>query len=114
VIPTYTGHYHKPHTVPGTRITYVGSPYQVSRAEAGQRKALVVLDAEAGWSAWCTGDGGGALAYDGGGKSGAGTAGAAASGGEAVHGGASALALPPASLLPLDLAGLYTLNAVNP
>ena len=27
-IPTYTGHYHKPHTVPGTRITYIGSPYQ--------------------------------------------------------------------------------------
>ena len=48
-IPTYTGHYHKPHTVPGTRITYVGSPYQVSRAEAGQQKALVVLDAEKGW-----------------------------------------------------------------
>ena len=51
-IPTYTGHYHKPHTVPGTRITYVGSPYQVSRAEAGQTKALVVLDAEAGWRGW--------------------------------------------------------------
>jgi hypothetical protein len=48
-IPVYTGHYHKPHTVPGTRITYVGSPYQVSRAEAGQRKALVVLDAQIGW-----------------------------------------------------------------
>ena len=48
-VPTYTGHYHKPHTVPGTRITYVGSPYQVSRAEAGQTKALVVLDAEKGW-----------------------------------------------------------------
>ena len=45
----FTGHYHKPHTVPGTRITYVGSPYQVSRAEAGQTKALIVLDAEAGW-----------------------------------------------------------------
>ena len=48
-VPAYTGHYHKPHTVPGTRITYVGSPYQVSRAEAGQTKALVVLDAEKGW-----------------------------------------------------------------
>ena len=48
-IPTYTGHYHKPHTVPGTRITYVGSPYQVSRAEQGQRKALVVLDADNAW-----------------------------------------------------------------
>ena len=51
-IPTYTGHYHKPHTVPGTRITYVGSPYQVSRAESGQTKALVVLDADAGWRGW--------------------------------------------------------------
>ena len=51
-IPTYTGHYHKPHTVPGTRITYVGSPYQVSRAEAGQTKALVVLDADSGWRGW--------------------------------------------------------------
>lgn len=27
-IPTYTGHYHKPHTVTNTNITYVGSPYQ--------------------------------------------------------------------------------------
>lgn len=27
-VPTYTGHYHKPHTVPGTAIRYVGSPYQ--------------------------------------------------------------------------------------
>ena len=24
----YTGHYHKPHTVPNTSIHYVGSPYQ--------------------------------------------------------------------------------------
>ena len=27
-IPTYTGHYHKPHTVANTNITYIGSPYQ--------------------------------------------------------------------------------------
>ena len=27
-IPTYTGHYHKPHTVADTNITYIGSPYQ--------------------------------------------------------------------------------------
>lgn len=27
-IPVYTGHYHKPHTVPGTNVHYVGSPYQ--------------------------------------------------------------------------------------
>ncbi|PSC67536.1 ABC transporter (ISS) [Micractinium conductrix] len=48
-IPTYTGHYHKPHTVPGSRITYIGSPYQVSRAEAGQQKRLLLLDRSAGW-----------------------------------------------------------------
>ena len=28
--------------VPGTAITYVGSPYQVSRSEAGQVKTLLV------------------------------------------------------------------------
>jgi len=27
-VPTYTGHYHKPHTVANTNIHYVGSPYQ--------------------------------------------------------------------------------------
>lgn len=27
-IRTYTGHYHKPHTVADTNITYIGSPYQ--------------------------------------------------------------------------------------
>lgn len=43
-VPVYTGHYHKPHIVAGTSIRYVGSPYQVSRAEAGQQKALLVLD----------------------------------------------------------------------
>lgn len=43
-IPSYTGHYHKPHTVPGTDIRYVGSPYQVSRSEAGQQKHFLVLD----------------------------------------------------------------------
>jgi len=48
-IPTYMGHYHKPHTVPGTNITYVGSPYQVSRSEAGQVKKLLVLDSSQGW-----------------------------------------------------------------
>lgn len=26
--PVYTGHYHKPHCVPGTSIHYIGSPYQ--------------------------------------------------------------------------------------
>ena len=28
-LPTYTGHYHRPHVVEGTNIHYVGSPYQV-------------------------------------------------------------------------------------
>ena len=50
-IPTYTGHYHKPHTVPGTRITYVGSPYQGAslplsgcrRLAAAVRVPLLVL-----------------------------------------------------------------------
>ena len=41
---TYTGHYHKPHVVPNTNITYVGSPYEVSRSEAGQVKELIILD----------------------------------------------------------------------
>jgi hypothetical protein len=30
-VPVYTGHYHKPHTVAGTNIRYVGSPYQGKR-----------------------------------------------------------------------------------
>ena len=33
-LPVYTGHYHKPHTVAGTAIRYVGSPYQGERAGA--------------------------------------------------------------------------------
>uniref|UniRef100_A0A061SMF6 Calcineurin-like phosphoesterase domain-containing protein n=1 Tax=Tetraselmis sp. GSL018 TaxID=582737 RepID=A0A061SMF6_9CHLO len=45
-VPTYTGHYHRRHTVAGTNIHYVGSPFQVSRSEAGQVKALSVLDAD--------------------------------------------------------------------
>ncbi|KAK9812526.1 hypothetical protein WJX73_005975 [Symbiochloris irregularis] len=40
----YTGHYHKPHTVPDTNIHYIGSPYQVSRSEATQQKRLLVLN----------------------------------------------------------------------
>lgn len=27
-VPVYSGHYHRPHTVKGTNIRYVGSPYQ--------------------------------------------------------------------------------------
>ncbi|GFH12617.1 ABC transporter (ISS) isoform A [Haematococcus lacustris] len=48
-IPVYSGHYHLPHTVPGTTIMYVGSQYQVNHGEAGERKRLLVLDAEQGW-----------------------------------------------------------------
>ncbi|CAM9298178.1 unnamed protein product [Scytosiphon promiscuus] len=47
-VPTFSGHFHKPHTV-GRRdgfIRYVGSPYQTSLSESGQSKALIVLDAE--------------------------------------------------------------------
>ncbi len=27
-VPTYLGHYHKPHVVGATRVQYVGSPYE--------------------------------------------------------------------------------------
>lgn len=30
-VPTYMGHYHKPHTVRNTNIRYIGSPYQGAR-----------------------------------------------------------------------------------
>eukprot|EP00775_Hariotina_reticulata_P008697 gene8697-8878_t len=43
-IPVYLGHYHFPHTVNNTSITYIGSPYQVSFSEAGQQKRLLLLD----------------------------------------------------------------------
>lgn len=49
-VPIYSGHFHKPHTVekpeaaPGVSIRYVGSPYETTLAEAGQTKALLVLD----------------------------------------------------------------------
>ena len=48
-IPCYLGHYHKPQVVPGTTIRYVGSPYQVTRAESNQKKSLVVLDRKQNW-----------------------------------------------------------------
>ena len=48
-VPVYTGHFHKPHTVRGN-IHYVGSPYQVSLAEARQDKYLWVLDATQNWT----------------------------------------------------------------
>jgi len=43
-VPTYAGHFHRPHTVTGyPHIQYVGSPYQVTRAEEGQEKHLLVV-----------------------------------------------------------------------
>ena len=53
-VRVYSGHYHKPHHVAepaarGRTIRYVGSSYQTSMAEAGQAKALLVLDREDGW-----------------------------------------------------------------
>lgn len=33
-IPTYTGHYHKPHVVGQSNIRYVGSPYQGAQPTA--------------------------------------------------------------------------------
>lgn len=48
-LPVYSGHLHRPHTV-SDNIRYVGSPYEVSAAEQGQQKALLVLDRNAGWT----------------------------------------------------------------
>lgn len=50
----YSGHFHMPHTVRigGSEIRYVGSPYQISLNEAGQRKALLLVDANENWN--CT------------------------------------------------------------
>lgn len=48
----YSGHFHKPHTVKssnGVNIEYLGSPYEVSLAEANQKKMLAILDADADW-----------------------------------------------------------------
>ncbi|CAM9204630.1 unnamed protein product, partial [Laminaria digitata] len=46
-VPTFSGHFHKPHTIGDGFIRYVGSPYQTCLAESGQSKSLVVLDSEA-------------------------------------------------------------------
>ncbi len=53
-VRVFSGHYHNPHSVPepaakGRAIRYVGSPYQTSMSEAGQRKALLVVDSARGW-----------------------------------------------------------------
>ncbi|CAD7699660.1 unnamed protein product [Ostreobium quekettii] len=45
-VHVYSGHYHRPHTVKGTNIRYVGSPYQVSMSEGGEKKQLLILDKE--------------------------------------------------------------------
>jgi len=42
-VTMYSGHYHKPQTIPsggntGSQIVYIGSPYEVSLAEKGQQK----------------------------------------------------------------------------
>lgn len=45
-VSTFSGHFHKPHTVGDGFIRYVGSPYQTCLSESGQSKALLVLDAD--------------------------------------------------------------------
>ena len=42
-VPTYTGHYHKPHTVSNTSIRYVGSPYQSETADCFAVSSVVAL-----------------------------------------------------------------------
>ena len=41
-VPVYTGHYHTPQV--HNNICYLGSPYQLTLAEAEDRKSLLVLD----------------------------------------------------------------------
>ena len=64
----FSGHFHKPHVLTSKnknivdklqmknneegnaiKIEYVGSPYEVSLSEAGQQKAILVLDSSKGW-----------------------------------------------------------------
>jgi len=44
-MPIYSGHFHKPHTMSkgSSSLRYVGSPYQTSLSEAGQKKYLYCL-----------------------------------------------------------------------
>ena len=48
VLESYTlgllGHVHRPQTVPGTAVHYVGSPFQQDRGEAGESKRVGLLD----------------------------------------------------------------------
>ena len=49
----YSGHFHKPHIVSVnsvSEIRYVGSPYQISLAEAGQSKYLLLVDSNQHWN----------------------------------------------------------------
>lgn len=41
-VPSYTGHYHKPHDVPGSRITYIGSPFQCTSLRHPMRESIVL------------------------------------------------------------------------
>lgn len=45
----YTGHFHKPHII-ANHIVYLGSPYEISLAEAEQEKKLVVVDRRESWN----------------------------------------------------------------
>jgi DNA repair exonuclease SbcCD ATPase subunit/DNA repair exonuclease SbcCD nuclease subunit len=47
----YSGHFHKPHVVVKGRvcIEYLGSPFEISLAEAQQNKGLCVMDASQNW-----------------------------------------------------------------
>ncbi|GMH99124.1 hypothetical protein TrVE_jg1623 [Triparma verrucosa] len=46
--PVYSGHFHLPHSIVSKdrKVTYVGSPYQMSFSEAGDVKRFLVLDEE--------------------------------------------------------------------
>lgn len=45
----YSGHLHRRQTLPNTHISYMGSPYEISAGEAGQKKALTVVDRSRDW-----------------------------------------------------------------
>ena len=47
-VPLVSGHFHKPHTVArgGRAVRYVGSPWEVGLAEAGQAKAALIYRCE--------------------------------------------------------------------
>eukprot|EP00871_Galdieria_phlegrea_P002215 jgi/Galph1/2995/GphlegSOOS_G1666.1 len=49
-VVVYSGHFHRPQVIPNTNIHYVGSPFEVSAAESGQQKSLLVLSRRYQWS----------------------------------------------------------------